>query len=95
MTLLWGALAVLVVTMIVTESFLFAPVRDVAHRVHPKVGYLSGCFLCFGTWVGVGVGFLVEGPAHPVVNGLAFHGLAVVVHELVGLVRDVRTRVQR
>lgn len=41
------------ITHIVTRSGLFGPVRQWAASVHPKLGELFGCPLCFGTWVGL------------------------------------------
>lgn len=40
-------------TMIVCESFLFEPVRNLAMRLHAKLGYLFNCTLCMGVWVGL------------------------------------------
>ena len=91
-----GALATLIVTVIVTESYLFHPVRSLAHRASRHLGVLFGCFLCFGTWVGLGVGWLIGGPARLwFINGLAFHGLAYLIWTVVQMVNDVRIRLQR
>lgn len=91
-----GALASLIVTVIVTESYIFRPVRSLAHRMHVHIGVLFSCFLCMGTWVGLGLGWLLEGPSDWwFVNGLAFHGLAYLLWTVVRLVDDLRIRLQR
>lgn len=95
MSLIFGTLAAFIVTTIVTESYLFGPVRSVAHRANPHAGILFSCFLCFGTWVGIGLGFVIDGPFHPVLNGLAYHGLSYIIHQIVALIDDVRIRLQR
>jgi hypothetical protein len=35
-------------TNIVTSSLLFFPIRDLAERIHSKLGYWSRCPMCFG-----------------------------------------------
>lgn len=95
MSLIYGSLASLVVTVIVTESYLFGPLRAFAHQINRHLGVLFICYLCFGTWVGIVLGFLIDGPYHPVINGLAYHGLAYLLHAALELVGDVRIKLQR
>lgn len=95
MTLVYGALVVFLVTIIVTESYLFRPVRHLAHQISPHLGVLFSCNLCFGTWVGLAVGWFLAGPMPWWADGLAFQGLAHIVWMLSGLVDDIRTHLQR
>lgn len=95
MQLAVGALVTFIVTTIVTESYLFGPVRRAAQAVSRHLGVLFGCFLCFGTWVGFGVAFLAGGPLERwYIDGLAFQAIAFLVHALVGLIDDIRQRLQ-
>lgn len=55
MDLIWAALVCWLVTMILCESELFRPTRELAKRLHWKLGYLHSCTLCLGTWVGMAV----------------------------------------
>ena len=96
MTLVCGALITLLVTSIITESYIFGPVRGFAHKVSVHIGVLFSCFLCMGTWVGVATGLLLlddwqQGLAY----GLAFQGLAYLLHTLRSLADDARVRLQR
>lgn len=95
MTLVYGTLVVYVATLIVTESYLFRPARELAHRISPHLGVLFSCNMCFGTWVGLAIGWLLPGPFQWWVDGLAFQGLAFIVWSLTGLVSDIRIRLQR
>lgn len=45
-------------TMIVTQSRLFGPMRDLCGKIHKGLGYLMGCPMCFGLWAGILVYFL-------------------------------------
>ena len=36
-----------------THSKVFTPVRAVAEKVHPMVGYFFNCPMCMGFWVGL------------------------------------------
>lgn len=46
------------ITVIVTESLLFEPLRkNIRERSH-YLGELVGCHLCFGTWVGLALSLL-------------------------------------
>ena len=40
-------------TNIVTSSLLFLPLRNLAFRIHPQLGYWSRCPMCFGFASGV------------------------------------------
>jgi threonine/homoserine/homoserine lactone efflux protein len=94
-SLVYGALVTMIVTIIVTESYLFGPVRSLAHRVSRHLGVLFGCFLCFGTWVGLAVGWLLPGEIHWALAGLAYQGLAYLIWTGVRLVDDLRIKLQR
>lgn len=43
------------ITVIVTESLLFEPLRKYVRERSHYLGELVGCHLCFGTWVGLGL----------------------------------------
>jgi hypothetical protein len=94
-TLVYGALVTLLVTVIVTESYLFGPIRSLAHKVSRHLGVLFGCFLCLGTWVGLGVGWLIDGPLWWPLDGLAYQALAYLLWIAVKLVDDLRIWLQR
>lgn len=54
----------------------------------PKLAYLVGCHLCTGTWVGLGVAFLIPGPLpHVVLNGLLYKAIGHVVLEVTALLK--------
>ncbi len=82
MTSAWFTLVALgfvcwVVTLVLVESVLFEPWRNFTARIHAKLHYLSGCQLCTGTWVGLGLGFLHPIPGFgPLISGLAYKGIA-------------------
>lgn len=96
MSLFVGSLIVLAITTIITESYLFRPVRSLATRISGHLGVLLGCFLCMGTWVGVGLGLLVDGVnLRGALLGLAYQGLAYLLHVGVALADDLRVRLQR
>lgn len=40
-------------TFIVTESYIFSPIREYITKKIPKLGYLLGCNQCMGMWVGM------------------------------------------
>ena len=50
------------ITVIVTESLLFAPLREAVRRRSRYLGELVSCFLCFGTWVGLVLALIGRGP---------------------------------
>ncbi len=52
--LVWSAV-VWGFVVIVTQSRLFAPLRDLAARRAPPLGVLLHCSLCFGWWAGAGL----------------------------------------
>ena len=39
-------------TLIITSSFLFEGVRSRAEKLSENLGYLFGCPMCMGVWVG-------------------------------------------
>ena len=47
----WG-MVVCGVTLVVTQSTIFAPLRSLAGRLWPWLGKLLACPMCFGWWVG-------------------------------------------
>jgi hypothetical protein len=49
-------------TVLVTSSSLFAPIRLAAAEVHPKLGELTRCPLCAGVWLGWFEAFVLGGP---------------------------------
>jgi hypothetical protein len=51
------------VTLIVTGSRVAEPLRRLVLRI-PKFGYMIGCPMCFGWWVGLGLSLLGLGIAH-------------------------------
>lgn len=90
------------ITVIVTESLLFAPARRAVGARWRYLGKLVSCFLCFGTWVGL-VMSLVARPRYVVIRGplggtigWAIDGLAIafagrVLNELTGkMQREVK-----
>jgi len=50
------------ITVIVTESLLFAPFREAVRKRSQYAGELVSCFLCFGTWVGLAIALVGRGP---------------------------------
>ncbi|MBI3966067.1 MAG: hypothetical protein HY329_10570 [Chloroflexi bacterium] len=40
------------ITKIIVDSTLFRSCRETCAAIHPKLGELVSCHLCFGTWVG-------------------------------------------
>lgn len=46
----------------ITHSKVFAKVREKANSVHPMLGYFTGCPMCMGFWVGLGLGFFWVSP---------------------------------
>ena len=46
------------ITVIVTESLLFEPLRKYVRGRSHYLGELVGCHLCFGTWVGLALSLL-------------------------------------
>ncbi len=82
------------VTTIIVEGEVFAPLRDlVDRRLHPKLGYLVHCHLCAGTWVGFGMGVLVPGPFKlgPLtwaLNGFFFKAIGHAILEVTALAKN-------
>jgi len=62
---LWTCLALATaasaLSMTVTQTELFAPLRALAWKIHPQVGHLFQCFYCFSHWVVI-AGTLVYRP---------------------------------
>lgn len=90
------------VTLIVTESLAFEPLRRYVKRRSQYLGELVSCFLCFGTWVGLALSLLarpkyvsVRGPLGPLVTW-ALDGFAIafggrLLNEMTGkLQREVK-----
>lgn len=40
-------------TLIVTQSYLFKPIRNIASKMHPSLGKLLSCTMCFGFYSGI------------------------------------------
>lgn len=40
-------------TLIVTQSYLFKPIRNIASKMHPSLGKLLNCTMCFGFYTGM------------------------------------------
>ena len=51
------------ITVIVTESLLFRPLRERVRLRSHYLGELVSCFLCFGTWVGLALSLVARRPA--------------------------------
>lgn len=86
MTVLWAGLICWLVTLIIVESELFRPVRERLTEIHPKLAYLSGCHLCTGTWVGIGMALIISGPfGFFLLNGLLFKAVGHIALEIVAV----------
>jgi hypothetical protein len=69
-----------IITLIVTRSSLFAPIRVAAAELHPRLGELATCPLCAGTWVGFYQALIVGGPLPGAFwNGLLYKAVAELV----------------
>lgn len=71
------------ITLIVTESLAFEPLRRYVKQRSHYLGELVSCFLCFGTWVGLALSLLVRpkyvhvrGPLGPLLTW-ALDGFAI------------------
>jgi hypothetical protein len=53
-------LAIAGVTLIITTSKLFRPVRELMAKASAFLGSLSGCAMCMGVWIGLGYYFVPE-----------------------------------
>lgn len=40
-------------TLIVTQSYIFKPIRTIACKIHESLGKLLSCTMCFGFWSGM------------------------------------------
>lgn len=90
------------ITLIVTDSLLFEPLRAYVKTRSRYLGELVSCFLCFGTWVGFALSLVarprfvpVGGPLGPLLTW-ALDGFAIafggrLLNELTGkLQREVK-----
>ena len=51
-------------TMIVTQSKLFKPIREIFCKINPNfLGVLFSCSMCFGTWSGILTSLIFYSPA--------------------------------
>jgi len=53
LTFLEFLLSTIGLTIIVTQSKLFEPLRKGAGKIHSKLEYLLNCPMCFGLWSGI------------------------------------------
>jgi hypothetical protein len=52
-------LATIGATLIVTQSYIFKPIRDYACKISPKLGKLLHCSMCFGFWTSFIIQFII------------------------------------
>jgi hypothetical protein len=91
------------ITVIVTESLLFGPLRDAVRKRSHYLGELVSCHLCFGTWVGFALALVFRpgwigrngrGPARAlavIADGFAIAYFGRLLNELTAKVqREVR-----
>lgn len=45
------AIATSTISITITQTELFRPLREVMLKVHPMIGYLFKCFYCMSHWV--------------------------------------------
>lgn len=87
------------ITVIVTESLLFAPLRKYLAARSPYLGELVGCHLCFGTWVGLALSLVFRprwiggGAGLAAAAGAAADGFAIAYFGR--LLNEVTAKVQR
>ena len=84
--LIFGGLINWLLTIIVTSSSLFGPIRAAGAQVHPRLGELLHCPLCAGVWIGFFQAFALGGPLRPggilaevLWNGLLYKSVAELV----------------
>jgi hypothetical protein len=53
LTFLEFILSTIGLTIIVTQSKLFEPIRKGSGKIHKKLEYLLNCPMCFGLWSGI------------------------------------------
>lgn len=53
MELLFFLLSCAGLTFIITMSYIFAPIRNQAEKIHKTLGKLFKCTQCMGFWVGI------------------------------------------
>lgn len=59
------------ITIIITQSSIFKPIRDDFNEINPAIlGKLVSCPLCLGFWVGLFSPFLESPISHPFVSGV-------------------------
>jgi hypothetical protein len=58
--MLINVLSCVAITCIIVHSEIFRWLRELALKLHSTIGYWISCPMCFGFWVGVGYGYLVE-----------------------------------
>lgn len=46
-------LATIGLTMIITQSYIFKPIRKIIQQISPVLGKLLHCPMCFGFWSGI------------------------------------------
>lgn len=46
-------LSVVGFTIIITQSSLFKPIRNLGQKIHPKFGKFLNCPMCIGFWGGI------------------------------------------
>ena len=46
-------------TLIVTQSYLFKPIRTLANKIHASLGKLLNCTMCFGFYAGMFIKILL------------------------------------
>lgn len=96
MTILLGGLVVWIITYIITSSYIFTPFRNFMRKFGRRVGYLFSCQLCLGTWVGIGIGYVIDGPlSHPLLNGLAYHAAGYGYYKIVTLIESAEDKLTR
>jgi hypothetical protein len=87
------------ITVILTESLLFEPVREYVRKRSRYLGELVGCHLCFGTWVGLGLSlffrprWIVRGAGGAAIAGVLADGFAIAY--FARLLNEVTAKVQR
>lgn len=58
--MLINVLSCVAITCIIVHSEIFRPARELVAKVHNTIGYWISCPMCFGFWVGILYGYLVD-----------------------------------
>jgi hypothetical protein len=58
------------IVLVITKSSLCESLRKKAHAIHPQLGKLVTCPMCFGFWSGMGLSFLHQ----PVTDNVLLDG---------------------